>query len=481
MALLWIAFIAVVFGVVLLDLFVLRPARPAGELDRPEPISRHVSFATGYLVLGMLFTFVVYLVYDHRVLGAGVKDGYTNELSGTAATLEYLSAFLLELVLSIDSVFVIAGVFAAFGVREAIRHRLLFWGMLLALAMRAGFILATGGLLFSEKLTWFRFVLAGILFLAALRMMLVRKENLDPEKNIAFKLIKRFVPMGKAQGTNLLTVSNGKALLTPLVVPIILIETADVFLAFDSVPASFAFSSEPLLIFAGSCFAMLVVRSLIPVLSIVLDRLRYFKLGSAAILIYSAVVIALPKSTILQAYQTSGWKLTAEQKLAFLSFAIVFGLMVAWFANPRSTRSDVSALGEEADRTLRQTLTVVRKVIVFTVGVIGLVGGAIMAIGPGPGIPVIFIAALMLAAEFAWARRAVEKYRKPAEKATFAAAAEARKRGPWLLISIMAFMGYLAFFYKPPANPTTPPSSQEASSQQPDSPPEPSLPDPNQR
>jgi hypothetical protein len=258
---------------------------------------------------------------------------------------------------------------------------------------------------------------------------------------------------------------------------------------------------------------MLVVRSLIPVLSIVLDRLRYFKLGSAAILIYSAVVIALPKSTILQAYQTSGWKLTAEQKLAFLSFAIVFGLMVAWFANPRSTRSDVSALGEEADRTLRQTLTVVRKVIVFTVGVIGLVGGAIMAIGPGPGIPVIFIAALMLAAEFAWARRAVEKYRKPAEKATFAAAAEARKRGPWLLISIMAvsilfavliavftkvptplviaglvpmlagqaFMGYLAFFYKPPANPTTPPSSQEASSQQPDSPPEPSQPDPNQR
>ena len=106
-----------------------------------------------------------------------------------------------------------------------------------------------------------------------------------------------------------------------------------------------------------------------------------------------------------------------------------------------------------------------------------------MAIGPGPGIPVIFIAALMLAAEFAWARKAVEKYRKPAEKATFAAAAQARKRGPWLLISIMlvsiafavliaiytqvptglviaglipmlagqAFMGYLAFFYKPPA------------------------------
>lgn len=490
MALLWIAFIVVVLFLVMLDLFVLRPPNAESQessldgADRKEPISKHLAFATGYLVLGMLFTFAVFVVYDHQVLGAGLKDGYTKELSGTAATLEYLSAFLLELVLSIDSVFVIAGVFAALGVKARLHHRLLFWGMLLALAMRAGFIMATGSVLFQTNFEWTRFVLAGILFLAAMRMMLVRKENLDPEKNIAFKLIRRFVPMGKTAGTNLLTMSNGKASLTPLVVPIILIETADVFLAFDSVPASFAFSSEPLLIFAGSCFAMLVVRSLIPVLSTVLDRIRYFKLGSAAILIYSAVVIALPKSKILQGYQTSGWVLTAEQKLAFLSFAVVFGLVVAWFANPRETRSDVSALGEDADRTLRHTLTIIRKVIVFTVGTIGIVGGAIMAIGPGPGIPVIFIAALMLAAEFAWARKAVEKYRKPAEKATFAAAAQARKRGPWLLISIMlvsiafavliaiytkvptglviaglipmlagqAFMGYLAFFYKPPTS-----------------------------
>lgn len=490
MASLWFAFILFMLVVIALDLFVLRPPRTT-QLDPTarQPVSKHVAFATTYLVLGMLFTFVVYLVYDNQVMGAGMKDGYTRELSGTAATLEYLSAFLLELVLSIDSVFVIAGVFAAFGIREAYRHRLLFWGMLLALAMRAGFILLTGSVLFSQHLDWIRFVLAGVLFLAALRMMLVRKENLDPEKNLIYKLIKRFVPMGKADGTNLLTLSNGKAALTPLVVPIILIETADVFLAIDSVPASFAFSSEPLLIFAGSCFAMLVVRSLMPVLSKVLDRIRYFKLGSAAILIYSAVVIALPKSTILAAYQTTGWKLTAEQKLAFLSFAVVFGLLVAWFANPRSTRSDISALGEDADRTLRSTLTIVRKAIVFTVGIIGIIGGAIMAIGPGPGLPIIFIAALLLAAEFAWARRAVEKYRKPAEKATFAAAAEARKRGPWLLITIMvvsiafavliaiytkvptglviaglipmlagqAFMGYLAFFYKPPAPPTAPP------------------------
>jgi tellurite resistance protein TerC len=492
MGLLWLGFIVFVLGVVFADLFLLRPPPKAGEPARESSVSRHVAFATGYLVLGMLFTFVVFLVYEHQVLGAGMKDGYTKDLSGTEATLEYLSAFLLELVLSIDSVFVIAGVFAAFGIKGEYRHRLLFWGMLLALAMRAGFILLIGELLFELRWTqdWIRFVLAGVLFLAALRMMLVRKENLDPEKNLIFKLIRRFVPIGKEEGTNLFIFRNGRAAITPLVVPIILIETADVFLAFDSVPASFAFSSEPLLIFAGSCFAMLVIRSLIPVLSTVIDRIRYFKLGSAAILIYSAVVIALPKSTILAGYQTSGWKLTAEQKLAFLSFAVVFGLLVAWFANPRSTRSDISALGEDADRTLRNTLSIVRKVIVFTVGVTGMIGGAIMAIGPGPGIPIIFVCALLLAAEFAWARRVVERYRKPAENATFAAAAQARKRGPWLLITIMvvsiafavliaiytkvptglvvaglvpmlagqAFMGYLAFFYKPPP-PPSPPSS----------------------
>ncbi|MFN5943467.1 MAG: TerC family protein [Phycisphaerae bacterium] len=479
MALLWLSFIVFIIALVMLDLFVLRALRKNTDLDKPEPIGTHVAFATLWLVLGMLFTFAVFFLYKEQIFSAGVKDNYTEALKGTDATLQYLSAFILELVLSIDSVFVIAAVFAAFGVRTAYQHRLLFWGMLLALAIRALVILGVGELL--HALDWVRFILAAALGIAALRMIVVRKENLDPQKNIAYRLINKFFPFKRSDTSDLLIVQNGKPAITPLLIPLILIETADVFLAIDSIPASFAFSREPFLIFAGSCFAMLVVRSLIPVLSRIVDRLRYFKLGLAAILVYSAVVIAMPASRTLAGYASPDWKLTAPQKLAFLGFAILFGLVIAFIVDPRQTRAEVSPLGEDADRVVRSTLSNVRKAIIFTVGIIGLVGGAIMAIGPGPGIPVLFIAALLLASEFVWARRIVNKYRQPAEKATLAAAQQARKRGPWLLITLMsgtvviatlvaiftkvpvglviaaavpmlagqAFLGYLAFFYKP--------------------------------
>ncbi|GDY00363.1 hypothetical protein LBMAG48_27660 [Phycisphaerae bacterium] len=480
MALLWLSFIAVLIGLVALDLFVLRALKKSTKLDAPEPARTHVAFATCWLVLGMLFTFAVFFLYQFKFMGAGVKDGgYTEALTGTDATLQYLSAFILELVLSIDSVFVIAAVFAAFGVRTAYQHRILFWGMLLALGIRALVILGVGELV--HAFDWVRFILAAALGIAALRMMLVRKENIDPQKNLAYRLINKVFPSTRCDDTQLLSIQGGKPAITPLLIPLILIETADVFLAIDSIPASFAFSREPFLIFTGSCFAMLVVRSLIPVLTNLIDRLRYFKLGLAAILVYSAVVIAMPASATLAGYATAGWKLSAPQKLAFLGFAILFGLLVAWVVDPRQTRSEISPLGEDADRVVRSTLVTVRKVIVFTVGVIGLIGGALMAIGPGPGIPVLFIAALLLASEFVWARRIVNKYRQPAEKATMAAAAEARKRGPWLLVALVAstfvisalvaiftpipvglviagavpmlagqaFLGYLAFFYKP--------------------------------
>ncbi|MFY7897366.1 MAG: TerC family protein, partial [Phycisphaerales bacterium] len=134
---------------------------------------------------------------------------------------------------------------------------MLFWGMLLALAIRALVILGVGELL--HALDWVRFILAAALGIAALRMIVVRKENLDPQKNIAYRLINKFFPFKRSDTSDLLIVQNGKPAITPLLIPLILIETADVFLAIDSIPASFAFSREPFLIFAGSCFAMLVV------------------------------------------------------------------------------------------------------------------------------------------------------------------------------------------------------------------------------
>jgi uncharacterized protein (TIGR02611 family) len=232
-----------------------------------------------------------------------------------------------------------------------------------------------------------------------------------------------------------------------------MIETADVFMALDSIPASFAFTREPLLIFAASAMALLCLRSLAPVFSLIIARLRYFKIGLAMILAYCAIIIALPASKILSQFHTEGWQLTTLQKLAFVGGALAFGVIIAsMFGTASATSSaDVSPLGEDADRLARATLTRVRKITIFVVGMMGLIVGFVMAIGPGPGIPVLIVALALLASEFVWARVLVNKYRKKAEDAANFAAAEARKRfRPWAmagLMSITLLVGLLIHLY----------------------------------
>lgn len=492
MALLWLGTFALVLVLILVDLFVVR------RQGLRAGVTWSLGVAVAYLFLAMLANVGVYWAYDTRFLGAGVQDSYTEALTGHSASLQYLTSFVLELTLTLDSAFVIAAVLVHFRVRTEYHHRLLLWGLLIALVFRAGLILGIGALVHSFD--WFRFVLAGGLVLAAIRMTLVRQENLDPERHTVVRLIKKVVPLSREQqGSNLLTTQDGRPALTPLMVPVLIIETADAFMALDSIPASYSVTREPFLIFLASAFALLIVRSAMPALTLVLGRLRYFKIGLAMVLAYSAVVIALPASRSipgiapaldeLRSATGGGWTLTTLQKLGFVGVGVLFGVLVALLlgTNQRTEQaSAVSPLGEEADRVARQTLTGVRKVVVFVLGITGVVVGAVMAIGPGPGIPILFIAALLLASEFVWARVLVNKYRGPAEAATLKAAAHIRRRfAPWkfgallgaevlivvLLIALVGwpaglvitaalplllgqcFMLYLAYIRKPPDQP----------------------------
>jgi tellurite resistance protein TerC len=435
MELLWTSFIALMVVLVLTDLFVLR--RPGC----PESTTRSIGFATLWLVVAMAFNGLVYWIYDNNVFGAG-KPVLGGAITAPDASLQFLSSYVLEWVLNIDSVFVIAAVFAHFRVREEHRHRLLMWGLLVALVFRGGLILTIGGLI--HHLGWIRFVLAGLLIIAAIRMILIRQENLDANRSYVFRAIKWMLPISnREEGSRLVTTQSGKTSLTPLVVPLLLIETADAFLAMDSIPASYAFTREPFLIFCASALAMLSVRSMVAPLSRIIQRLRYFKIGQAMLLAYSAVIITMPVSQTLASMQTPGWSLSPLKKLAFVGVATVTGIVIAWVLGGESpTRTDatakVSPLGPDADRFARSTLAHIRKIFVFVFGITGLIVGLVMAIGPGPGIPILFIALLVLASEFVWARVLVTKYRKVAEVATMKAAAEARKRfRPWVLIGLI--------------------------------------------
>lgn len=447
MTLLW--FIAALFvaSLVLLDLFVLRP-RLQLLSDQP-PTTRRAQLASpainalahgiAYLAIAMLLAFPIYVIYHNNWLGAGIRPNQPTPLDAGEATLQYLSCLLLEICLSLDSIFVLAAVFKHFAVPPQRRTRMLLWGMFVALAFRAVFILAIGKL--TLDFGWFRFILAAILLVAAVRMLVIRKENLDPEKNLFIRAIRTFIPIKTAtDSADPIEISKGRPKLTSLIIPILLIETADAFMALDSIPASFSFTREPWLIFFASAMAMLCIRALAPIFIQIIPRLRYVKIGLVMILVYCAIVVAMPESKIIKSFHTAGWILPTWAKLAFIGGALALGVLLASLLGSTSAtdaREQISPLGEETDRLARAALTKIRRLTIFVVGMTGLLLGAFMAVGPGPGIPVLLIALAILATEFVWARVLVNKYRKRAEDVAELAAAQARKRfSPWAMLGL---------------------------------------------
>ncbi len=451
---LWLSMFGLVIGLVVLDLLVLRPLR------RRVSDAGSISYGAVYLVLGMAFNVAVFFIYEHHWFGAGLDQGYGlvaegagggRVIDGPEATLQYLASFVVAVVLGLDSVFVYAAVFDHMKVKERQKHRLLMWGVGLAVLVRFAMIFGFGE--FIHRFEEFRFVLALLLMLAAIRMVIVRKENVDPEKNFAVKALRRIVPISGRRESGLVTQVAGRPAFTALIIPLLLIETADAFLAFDAIPAGYAFTREPFLIFCASCFALLCVRSMVPALTVVMHRLRYFKLGLAMILIYTAIMIARRTGVVQDVLASADVRpvdLDMIRKLAFVGGSIVIGVLAAAFlgAGTKSgqTVSTMSPLGEDADRIARQALSTARKVGVGIIGVTGLGLGAFMAVGPGPGIPVLLASLLLLATEFAIAKRFVDKYRPQAEAATLAAAAQARKRlSPWALSGLVVLTVGLGF------------------------------------
>lgn len=443
MTTLWLAMFGVAVGLVVLDPWLLRPLR------RRVDAAGSVGYGAFYLVLGMAFNLVVYFVYDRHWLGAGLEKGYGlvaenpglwRVIDGPEATLQYLAAFVVAIVLGLDSAFVMAAVLAHTRIKERHQHRMLMWGVLPAIVVRFALVFGFGELI--HRFEWFRFVLAIVLLLAAIRMVIVRKENVDPDRNLLVRVLRSALPIGRRRGGSLVSQEGGRTVLSGLIGPLIVMETADAFLAFDAIPAGYAFTREPWLIFCAGCFALLCVRSMAPALMAMLQRLRYFKLGLAVILVYTAIMIARRVSgvqDVLASANVRSGEVHMLWKLAFVGAAILIGVLAAAItgAPSHAAGETVSPLGEDADRIARSTLATARKVGVGVLGVTGLALGAFMAVGPGPGIPVLLGSLLLLATEFAIAKRLVDKYRHRAEAATFAAAEQTRRRmRPWTLAAL---------------------------------------------
>jgi tellurite resistance protein TerC len=211
---------------------------------------------------------------------------------GNGKALEFFTGYVIEKSLSVDNIFVIALLFSYFAVPAVHQHRVLFWGILGALIMRAAMIML-GAKLISE-FAWIIYIFGAFLILTGIKMIVKREEEIHPESNPVVKLFRRFVPVTNGfRGGKFFVRENGVRMATPLFVVLLIVEFTDLIFAVDSIPAIFAVSTDPFIVYTSNVFAILGLRSLYFALAGVLDKFHYLKIGLGVVLSFVGVKMLL--------------------------------------------------------------------------------------------------------------------------------------------------------------------------------------------
>jgi tellurite resistance protein TerC len=211
---------------------------------------------------------------------------------GSEPALQFFTGYLIEKSLSVDNIFVIALIFSYFAVPSIYQHRVLFWGILGALVMRAVFILAGAALL--AKFHWVIYVFGAFLILTGIKMALHRNAEMHPENNPVLRLVRRLVPVThEYRESHFFVREKGVLMATPLFLVLVLVETTDLIFAVDSIPAIFAVTEDPFIVYTSNVFAILGLRSLYFVLAGVIQKFVYLKLGLAGVLVFVGAKMAL--------------------------------------------------------------------------------------------------------------------------------------------------------------------------------------------
>jgi tellurite resistance protein TerC len=309
----WVAFVGFVLLMLALDLGVFH--RHAHVVTAKEALA----WSAVWILLGLAFSVFIYFGYERQWFGLGASidpaDGLFND--GRLATTKYITGYVVEKSLSVDNVFVMAMLFGFFGVPAIYQHRVLFWGILGALLMR-GVMIAAGAALIA-RFHWILYLFGVFLILTALKMLLLKTEHVDPDRNILVRLARRLFPItarfhgehfvvragspashepvmpGAPAGTDeaVQRARPGALMLTPLTLALVMVEATDVVFAVDSIPAIFAITADPFLVFTGNVFAILGLRSLYFALAGMLSRFRYLKVSLAVVLMLVGVKMLL--------------------------------------------------------------------------------------------------------------------------------------------------------------------------------------------
>ncbi|MFA0767110.1 MAG: hypothetical protein OXFUSZZB_000438 [Candidatus Fervidibacter sp.] len=211
---------------------------------------------------------------------------------GKREALEFLTGYLVEKALSADNIFVFAVLFNYFAVPPAYRHRVLFWGVLGAIVMRFAFIMAGAALL--KKFHWVVYIFGIIVILSGIKLLRQRDGQVDPEKNPVIQLARRFLPLTPHYvGQQFVVRDDGRFVFTPLALVLLAVETTDVVFAVDSVPAIFAITRDPFIVFTSNICAILGLRALYFLLEGVMKLFRYLDEGLAIILVFIGIKMLL--------------------------------------------------------------------------------------------------------------------------------------------------------------------------------------------
>jgi len=265
---LWIGFNVFVLAMLALDLGVFH--RKAHVVSFREAVAWTIAWVT----LAMLFNFGIW------------------HFMGPQKALEFTTGYVIEYSLSVDNIFVFAMLFSYFAVPASYQHRVLFWGILGALVMRAVMIVA--GTVLITKFAWIIYVFGAFLILTGLKMIFKKEEEMHPERNPVVRWFKKLMPVTSDYRADKFFVrENGIRMATPLFVVLLLVEVSDVIFAVDSIPAIFAVTKDPFIVYTSNVFAILGLRSLYFALAGVLDKFHYLKIGLGVVLSFVGVKMLL--------------------------------------------------------------------------------------------------------------------------------------------------------------------------------------------
>ncbi len=248
-------------------------------------IREALTFTACVFGLALVFNVLVYVMYEQHWLGLGSTvdklDGVIND--GRLAAVKFFTGYIIEVSLSADNVFVIAMIFQYLRVPPKYQHRVLFWGILGALIMRGSMILLGATLI--ARYHWILYVFGAFLVFTAWRMLVTKDEPAEIAESPIIRFIRRFFPVTPTyHEQHFSIIQDGRRVLTPLAIALVLVETTDLIFAVDSIPAIFAITTDPFIVFTSNVFAILGLRSLYFALAGAIDKFRYLKVSLAAIL-----------------------------------------------------------------------------------------------------------------------------------------------------------------------------------------------------